>query len=93
MWDRNILPSFVCRARSWVHFGTSVHLERTIDLILSCLIAINYANSSGFFSQVWKAVQPLILGENYTVFLQSGRKKISCNFNFLGKLHDFKELF
>jgi hypothetical protein len=30
------------------------------------------------------------LGENFTVFLQKGKKK---NFNFGGKLHDFIEFF
>jgi hypothetical protein len=30
----------------------------------------------GFFSQVGEAAQPLILGENYTVYLQKGKKKL-----------------
>jgi hypothetical protein len=33
----------------------------------------------GFFSQVGEAAQPLILGKNYMVYLQKGKKKLYVN--------------
>jgi hypothetical protein len=36
-------------------------------------------HKQGFFSQVGEAAQPLILGINYTVYLQKGKKKLYVN--------------
>jgi hypothetical protein len=33
----------------------------------------------GFFSQVWEAALSSILGENYMVYLQKGKKKLDVN--------------
>jgi hypothetical protein len=41
----------------------------SIDLIT------NFSGMQGFFSQVGEVALPLILGKNYTVYLQKGKKK------------------
>jgi hypothetical protein len=33
----------------------------------------------GFFSQLGEAAQPIILGKNYMVYLQKGKKKLYVN--------------
>jgi hypothetical protein len=38
-----------------------------------------YLKLQGFFSQFGEAAQPLILGKNYMVYLQKGKKKLNVN--------------
>jgi hypothetical protein len=38
-----------------------------------------YLIIQGFFSQFCEVAQPLIFGENYTVYLQKGKKKLDVN--------------
>jgi hypothetical protein len=42
-------------------------------------IVSNWNSFKAFFAQVGEAVLPLILGKNYTVNLQKGKKKLDVN--------------
>jgi hypothetical protein len=49
-----------------------------------CILATQVFNCCcycrpGLFSQAGEAVQPVILGENYTVYLRKGKKKLDVN--------------